>query len=297
MRQTTKNNVDRPAAQNILPCMDNEKELKDLTERVIAAGGRAGRKPGYFTLSVGASDDCKRGDEHHNIKGLYFNNRDIARGVSRWMDAKRFADKTLATREWGVLNRDLNRDKIYKKNKIWREENKEKVNAASKRWYEENREKAADASRRYYQNNKERLLKDQKAWQRNNKDKVNAASKRWRVKNPEKVQSNTARYRARKLEAADPTTNRAVIDSRYSAARYLKDITGKNWEVDHTRPLKLGGKHHEDNMQVVPQEWNQSKGARHNGRWFEDSDRYRLATEIEKRFEREAKNNVDTTTG
>jgi len=274
--------------------MNEELELKDLTERVIAAGGKFGKKVGYFTLSVVESDGCKRGDEHRDIKGLYFNNRDIARGVSRWMDAKRFADKSAATREWRALNRDLNRDKIYKKNKIWREENREKEAERKKRWREENREKVAEGKRRYYEENRERLLKDQKVWQRENKEKVNSASKRWRVNNPEKVRAKDARRRARKLQAIDPNANQSIIDSRYAAAKHLKDVTGEKWEVDHTQPMKRGGKDHEDNMQVVPQRWNQSKGARHCDRWFEDSDRYRLATEVEKRFEREAKNNVDT---
>ena len=223
--------------------MDNEKELKDLTDRVIAAGGRVSRQGDAFLFDIEASENCKRGDEHRDVKGLYFWERRKGRNTSTWLGASHFAAKG---------------EREAEKTKRWAQNNPEKANLKSKKWREAN------------------------------PGKMSRASRSWKEANRHKVYSSNARRRAKLREALDPTANQAIIESRYAAQEHLGQVTGVAWHVDHTQPLSRGGKDHEDNLQVVPQEWNTTKGARHNNRWEEDSDRYRLATEIEKRFEREA---------
>ena len=235
--------------------MENDKELE---ERVLAAGGRIGRRSGNFAFGFEESEGYKRGDEHGKIVGLYFWVRDKGKGASRWMDEGRFASAS------------------------------EKAAEEGKKHYEENREWATENGKRYREENRERLAERQKMRYEESPERFAERTKRWREENPERARAGDARRRARRREAADPNANQAIVDSRYAAAVHLKEVTGYGWEVDHTRPYNKGGKDHEDNLQVVPMKWNRSKGDRHCNRWFEDSERYEFAAEVEKRFEREA---------
>ena len=122
-----------------------------------------------------------------------------------------------------------------------------------------------------------------------NKEKIAERQKGYWEENSEKVRASKARYRAKLREALDPNASKSIVDSRYAAREYLSEVTGVAWHVDHTQPISRGGKHHEGNLQVVPAKWNVSKNNTHNKRWIEDSNIYRYATAVEKRFEEEAK--------
>lgn len=41
----------------------------------------------------------------------------------------------------------------------------------------------------------------------------------------------------------------------YKISEYL----GKDWQVDHIKPISKGGLHHPDNLQVIPKEHNRKK--------------------------------------
>lgn len=286
--------------------MDNEKELKDLTDRVIAAGGRAGRKSGTFLFDYAESEGYKRGDEHSEVDGLYFWSRSKTYKTSQWVDfmilqgrgskcKSRKSDDLMrieseviaAGGEAGITKGfflmsfedgyNYSRGGEHKEIEglfYWVRDNR----SGTSRWVDrsrliEYRRREYDRGSQWYNENKQRHSENLRRWERNNKTARNAIG---------------SRRRARKLEAFDPTANQAIIDSRYEAEEYLNTVTGHKWEVDHTQALKHGGKDHENNMQVVPMSWNRSKGAHHNNRWEEDSDIYRYATAVEKRFEREA---------
>ncbi len=283
--------------------MNEELELKNLTERVIAAGGRAGRKSGAFLFDYAESEGYKRGDEHREVEGLYFLSRYNKSDYSRWMNADHIADERRVISknngEWydgnkahvadrGKVYYRENRDKELDRQKRYREENKERESARQKRWREENAEKVAERQKRYRDENKDKLAVTSSKWYEENKERQSENGKRWRKENPDKVSAKNARRRAKIREALDPNANKSIVDSRYAAREYLSNVTGYVWHVDHTIPLDNGGKHHEDNLQVVPGKWNESKGNRHCNRWIEDSNIYRYATAVEKRFEREA---------
>lgn len=98
-----------------------------------------------------------------------------------------------------------------------------------------------------------------------------------------------AYYRAKsEYGAISPKANSLIIESRYAAAQYLRQVTGIEWHVDHTVPLHTGGLHHEDNLQVVTAEWNIDKYAHHARRWEDDSDLCWFASAVEKMFEHDA---------
>ena len=253
-----------------------ETEQQRLEREVLAAGGRVGKSEGRFVLGFGDSEGYKRGDEHRKIEGLYFWNRDKGQMSSRWLSQ-------------GALSELIQID--AERGEMWRKDNKEIICKRRREWREENAEKVAEGKRRYREENKDKIAEYQKVYREENKEKFAEMQKRYREKNPDKERAKEARRRAKLRKALDPTANQAIIESRYAAREYLSNVTGYKWHVDHTMPLDNGGTHHDDYLQVVPGKWNESKGNRHCNRWIEDSDRYRLATAVEARFEGEAKKN------
>jgi len=132
--------------------MNEELELKDLTARVIAAGGKAGKKVGWFILGINESEGCKRGDGHSEFEGLYFWDRRNDRGTSTWMDASRFVIRS---------------ERESYKTKVWAQNNREKANLKSRKWREENPSKMSQASR---------------SWKKTNQYKVYSSNARYRAR-------------------------------------------------------------------------------------------------------------------
>jgi hypothetical protein len=75
--------------------------------------------------------------------------------------------------------------------------------------------------------------------------------------------------RRRSLKSVVPLTaaEHQRIVALYAEAARLTAETGEAHHVDHDRPLALGGKHHPDNMHVVPAQVNLTKGAKYTSTW------------------------------
>lgn len=71
-----------------------------------------------------------------------------------------------------------------------------------------------------------------------------------------------AKQRAVRKAAYDPTADPIKIAEFYAEAKRLTLETGVPHEVDHIHPLVAGGKHHEDNLQVLTMVENRSKGGK-----------------------------------
>jgi hypothetical protein len=54
--------------------------------------------------------------------------------------------------------------------------------------------------------------------------------------------------------------DRFVIAEAYRACKRRKAMTGYRWDVDHMIPIKRGGLHRYDNIQVIPRRLNLWKG-------------------------------------
>lgn len=147
-----------------------------------------------------------------------------------------------------------------------RRENPAHALAAGRAWAAENPEKRQAICRRYYTKNRGKALASSQAWGAKNKEKRRGYERKWRAANPAAVLAYNARRRARKLSATPPLTaiDRARVQEFYdiAAARYAQ--TGERWQVDHDVPLARGGKHHPDNLLLLPAEMNSLKGARFN---------------------------------
>jgi 5-methylcytosine-specific restriction endonuclease McrA len=85
--------------------------------------------------------------------------------------------------------------------------------------------------------------------------------KQHRTDKPWMAADRARRRRARKKEALHPQSNRAVEKQlSYEAARLTRE-TGIEHHVDHIIPIAAGGWHHHQNLQVLPQPVNHSKGS------------------------------------
>lgn len=73
------------------------------------------------------------------------------------------------------------------------------------------------------------------------------------------LNSISARRRCRMRGAFDETANQQKINQIYCEAKRLTKETGICHEVDHIIPISKGGKHHEDNLQIITMSENRKK--------------------------------------
>lgn len=80
--------------------------------------------------------------------------------------------------------------------------------------------------------------------------------------NPEVVNLYNAKRRERKYGTISELTpeERARVDAIYRQRDAVSQWTGLKYEVDHIIPLARGGKHHPDNLQLLTEAENRSKG-------------------------------------
>lgn len=137
-------------------------------------------------------------------------------------------------------------------------------------------ERAAKA----YIKNKEKFLSRNKAWamknpekrrlsavrsRLNNSEMKNASTRKWREKNKEYDAFRSKTRKAKKMQAIPLWANEFFIKEAYQLAKIRSDATGIRWCVDHIVPLVskfVCGLHCEQNIQLLPESINQSKGNR-----------------------------------
>lgn len=73
------------------------------------------------------------------------------------------------------------------------------------------------------------------------------------------LNSIAARRRCKIRDAFDKTANQEKINYIYCEAKKLSEKTGISYEVDHIVPISKGGKHHEDNLQIITMSENRKK--------------------------------------
>jgi len=117
-----------------------------------------------------------------------------------------------------------------------------------------------------YSANRDKEIARMAAWKAANPDKV----KNYRMANPGSYNHNRVSYRARAIGQAPELTadETAACVGTYAQCQRLNKILGKKaFEVDHTKPMSLGGFHHPSNLQIVPTKWNREKASKHSNRW------------------------------
>ena len=153
----------------------------------------------------------------------------------------------------------------------WAKANREKAQATLAAWRKANPEAVRRHHAMYRKGNKEKLKAYYAAYLKANPEKAaaqavarRAATAKWRKANPEKGLGYTAERRAHKKNVSVllSCVERTCIRAFYDTARFLKEITGETFHVDHVIPLSKGGLHHPRNLQVLRGVDNLRKGAR-----------------------------------
>ena len=130
-----------------------------------------------------------------------------------------------------------NREKLLADCKVYRTENNAKYRAAIDRWTE---------------NHREEYTAWKKQWQKD-----------WSKRNRASIYARDVQRREWKRESVDETTDFEAIKQFYILAGELTITTGTEYVVDHIQPIVKGGRHHQDNLQVITKGDNLKKGAKY----------------------------------
>lgn len=144
-------------------------------------------------------------------------------------------------------------------------------------YYRKNKEKAAEWAREYYKVNTDTIKNKVKVWSEENRDKVDDKHKRWRKNNPDRFKKIQQKYRfSNRDKMADKEARRRAnmkvddltevqkkqIEDLYWLAKDLYAVSGQVYHVDHILPIAKGGKHVPENLQILPDDLNLSKGSK-----------------------------------
>lgn len=169
-----------------------------------------------------------------------------------------------------------NIDKVRDRSSKWYRENVDRKKSHNKRYYLENTEKIKKYSRIYYYNNHEKYLQYFKEYNLINNEQQKLKSLLYRLRNP-CVFENYRRNNMRKIAAYQVNRNRVkrnakpiwyedrMVGEIYNSARYLTELTGIQFTVDHIVPLvnsRVCGLHCLANLQILTRSENSSKGNR-----------------------------------
>jgi len=133
--------------------------------------------------------------------------------------------------------------------------------ANSRTWTEEDKKKKSESVKKNFSINGHPGL-GKPGWKHTDEDKELKRRKTiefWDKKGrrtPEQLKLKNrlgvSRYRARLHNAIQPDSDMVLIDKIY-------ELCPKGYEVDHIVALSVGGPHHQDNLQYLPEKENQRK--------------------------------------
>lgn len=132
------------------------------------------------------------------------------------------------------------------------------------KWAKENKHKNIE----WRQANPEKMAKYKKDWAVRNKDVQKARLRDWKKNNQPKVLADTEKRRAMKLQAIPKwygEFDAFVAHEAFLLAKLREKATGIKWHVDHMIPLMSKtacGLHVANNLQVIPEVLNCSKGSK-----------------------------------
>ena len=128
--------------------------------------------------------------------------------------------------------------------------------------------KCNDAKKHYHnvmKHDEERMAKHYarlSVYQKENKETCNRARRAHTKRNPGYDRIYTVAYRAN-INLSDLTESEQIqVRAIYKLRARISEATGIEHHVDHHIPLSRGGKHHPDNLWVIPASENLSKGAK-----------------------------------
>lgn len=118
---------------------------------------------------------------------------------------------------------------------------------------------------KHRENNKEKLNLRCRNRYWENVDKERERGRDYHKRNPEKANNRANKRRAAKRNATPVLSaeEHKDLETIYSVSRFLSDYEGVKYNVDHIKPLFLGGLHHPDNLQILTELENKRKGIKY----------------------------------
>jgi hypothetical protein len=143
---------------------------------------------------------------------------------------------------------------------------KECDNARNREWYKRNKEYKLEYCKEYREENKEVVTERGKKYYQNNREKVLQYQKNYRDSDKSKGAAKAARRRSRLLKRTPKWLTKeefGLIEAKYAIARWLSEVVGIPYEVDHIIPLQgkyVSGLHTPDNLSIIKAKENREKG-------------------------------------
>jgi 5-methylcytosine-specific restriction endonuclease McrA len=170
-------------------------------------------------------------------------------------------------RRYRELNREVLLEKGRERARRYRREHGEEINARNRSWIARNAEARRRAQARYREENREKVAAGKKRAVAANRQATYARNRRWAKAHPERMREYQRVRRARKLGA-----NGVAIVGQGKVDQRMRVWGGKCWicgggaeEMDHVKPLAIGGLHMASNLRPVCRRCNSKKGARWEG--------------------------------
>ena len=140
-----------------------------------------------------------------------------------------------------------NREKVIKKNKLYRDQNREKISMRRKIAYRNKREKIIESARKYYLENKDKILEKGREYRKKNHAKILMRNRN--RKNAIRSLNETSDITHQYLREIVESTSKCPICERRMDMKH----------VDHIIPIVMGGTHTKDNVRVICRKCNLSR--------------------------------------
>lgn len=147
----------------------------------------------------------------------------------------------------------------------WREANPDKVRAA---WQEANARRKASQPPKEERSARtpEEKAEYGRQWRKENNERYKELKANWKSANPDKVRMSRVNREMTKIKAIPKWAKLEKIAEIYARCRFMTEITGDVYHVDHIVPLRsplVCGLHCEQNLRVIPGLENSTKSNFH----------------------------------
>lgn len=159
-----------------------------------------------------------------------------------------------------------NPEKMILNHAKWYEENKGRAKAAGIAWAALNKEKSKAIKNKYAAANRDKLRAYNFLHRKMYPEKVKVSRAAWLAANPDFKRINSQNRRALK-KASGAGLSRGLAEKLFKLQKgecpCCGNQLGKNFHLDHIMPLALGGVNEDWNIQLLRQQCNNQKSAKH----------------------------------